>query len=1666
MTIIVMNKHIRIFALFMAFAMLFTLIPTTARAEPPEPPELDVTAYSPVTPSASVISKDFNTEQAKNFPYSITGKSAAAIKADLQTIISASLPGDIISVNGTKNNENAVIGLNIPADISLLWAAESKNLSFDIGGGGVFEVAAGGVIEVTGKDAIVSSWGKVVVSGGEVSVLRSGINDWEYRCAIRITGVGEVIVTGGRVSAYRNASAVYLEWGDVTVKGGELSVTGETTSNGISTNGCYTIRIENMGTAVITGGKVISTGAVHDNHVANIGWGLIACLEGTLESDAAGADMFGIWYWWYGAAVIVNNGIVPVDKTQTGMTVYGGSIAVTNVFWDTADSIPLIRFDFNGYEYSVPWVIPDSPGGPVYPHSVELYDGATPCGVFDTLNDAVAEANRLGLGAYELKVVGDVAEPDNVTIDKDVTIIGDGHPRIVTLATGTAIYVKDNGKLTVGDGIDLANLLTISGNYYAVVVTDGTVSVNDGVTLKSQSSSGTALLLSGTDAKGSISGGRFEGGTCLALEKGAQLSGISGGRFIGKEYAVYLTDTDTMIGEISDGFFYQTESFYGHVVLVQNKAEIGKISNGYFEAVRGVALTILRGAVVGEISGGEFTAPPTGTISTNGWNAAVWIQNGSATSETGINLISGGHFYGSHFGVITMTAGSYAGSYIGEVSDGLFEGIVGLQNDVRGTIGTISGGEFIASQGMLNVGTINEIKGTAYFLGKSSYGIFNYYTNSSTYGVITEIGGDTYFEGRDYGIANSSRIDLISNGTYIGLFSAINCDGLNKGSIGTIENGVFWGKNNSCIRLSYRNAFPNQLKLEPVLGSPAIDGIGRYQAGNGLIFNEESYVDFPIYDTQNTYRMSKDTDTKPEPLTNLYGPYATEFRYLTFYNTVTVEGSFATPNGGGEYKKGETVNINAGSRTGYTFTNWTVDEGEVTLDDDMSNTTYFDDMPAESVKVTAHWTMLDYIVTVNNSFATPNGEGRYSSGDPVDIDAGTHPLGEGFVTWITDDGVIFDNASAEFTSFTMLAKDVTVNAVWTNTLGVYIVEVMGSYEPPPLNGAGGYFEGSVVSIDAGSPPTGLTFAYWYTNDGVVFADPTSPTTTFTMPAKNVRVTAIWAFRPSFYTVRVEDSYASPTGAGGYRNGDGVDIHAGIRTGYSFDGWDVLEGGATLTSLIDTTTDFTMPAENVTVQATWEPLPLPVKHTVTVLGSYAAVTGAGYYKEDEIVYIFAGSRSGYTFTGWTVNAGTISTFIPDQNSETTSFTMPGENVTVTANWRYDGGGGEPPPSYSASFRISKELVDEDGRTTGNGLEFFVVIYERTGPGIWERIGQYTVPANGYAVVIPNIEGGKTYQIVEMTNGWYNVLGYRVSIDSVAIGAASGVAVALNVPVLSSDMTVDVVVSNVRTGEPGGTPGGGEAVDDPPFIELMIPQTPLSPFKPEHLAYIAGYPDGNVEPTRNITRAEVATIFFRLLVDDVLDDYWTQENPFPDVQRGMWHNNAISVMNSMGIVKGNPDGTFKPSNPITRAEFAAIAARFARIMQMSPMNDLRFSDVGGHWAEEDIFYAAAVGWINGFPDGTFRPNQSITRAEAMTLVNRMLRRVPESVDDLLIDEMNTWPDNADTGVWFYLAVQEATNSHVPAFKDKAVPGLQFNYEYWVAMIPDRDWAALERNKSGGQ
>ena len=355
---------------------------------------------------------------------------------------------------------------------------------------------------------------------------------------------------------------------------------------------------------------------------------------------------------------------------------------------------------------------------------------------------------------------------------------------------------------------------------------------------------------------------------------------------------------------------------------------------------------------------------------------------------------------------------------------------------------------------------------------------------------------------------------------------------------------------------------------------------------------------------------------------------------------------------------------------------------------------------------------------------------------------------------------------------------------------------------------------------------------------------------------------------------------------------------------------------------------------------------------------------------------------------------------------------------------------PAPSMSAESLTGTASVSAD-------IGYQEVPFRFAEPAVEQSAAE--VPAAGQLTF--RKEGTYRYSVQEMKGGSactsYDETAYTLSIEVVREGNALTVA---DWRFDGADECTPLTITN--------------SYRDIPYIPTPTPAP--QPAKPalntaDHYAYLMGYPDGTVRPGGSITRAEATTIFFRLLTEESRSQFWATENRYSDVSAGRWYNNAVSTMTRAGIVNGYPDGTFRPNAPITRAEMAKIIALFAKLEPSAE----RFPDTAGHWAEAYIRLAAGNGWIEGYPDGTFRPNQSITRAETVTMIDRVLERVPKDESRLLPHEtMLTFPD-CRPGQWFYIAVQEAANSHIY----ERAASEQHGDERWKDLRDNRDWTRLE-------
>lgn len=355
---------------------------------------------------------------------------------------------------------------------------------------------------------------------------------------------------------------------------------------------------------------------------------------------------------------------------------------------------------------------------------------------------------------------------------------------------------------------------------------------------------------------------------------------------------------------------------------------------------------------------------------------------------------------------------------------------------------------------------------------------------------------------------------------------------------------------------------------------------------------------------------------------------------------------------------------------------------------------------------------------------------------------------------------------------------------------------------------------------------------------------------------------------------------------------------------------------------------------------------------------------------------------------------------------------------------------PAPSMSAESLTGTASVSAD-------IGYQEVPFRFAEPAVEQSAAE--VPAAGQLTF--RKEGTYRYSVQEMKGGSactsYDETAYTLSVEVVREGNALTVA---DWRFDGADECTPLTITN--------------SYRDIPYIPTPTPAP--QPAKPalntaDHYAYLMGYPDGTVRPGGSITRAEATTIFFRLLTEESRSQFWATENRYSDVSTGQWYNNAVSTMTRAGIVNGYPDGTFRPNAPITRAEMAKIIALFAKLDKSTD----RFPDAAGHWAEAYIRLAAGNGWIEGYPDGTFRPNQSITRAETVTMIDRVLERVPKDESRLLPHSaMLTFPD-CRPGQWFYIAVQEAANSHVY----ERAANERSGDERWKELRDNRDWTRLE-------
>ena len=539
-----------------------------------------------------------------------------------------------------------------------------------------------------------------------------------------------------------------------------------------------------------------------------------------------------------------------------------------------------------------------------------------------------------------------------------------------------------------------------------------------------------------------------------------------------------------------------------------------------------------------------------------------------------------------------------------------------------------------------------------------------------------------------------------------------------------------------------------------------------------------------------------------------------------------------------------------------------------------------------------------------------------------------------------------------------------------------------------------------------------------------------------------------------YNVTYQYEGTAPTGApdlttlgGTHKYGAEVTVDTKVSAdavaGYTFSGWST-------TDALVTGVKFTMPANDVTLKGKFEEKTNPLTYTI----NQHFMDGEG--KEIPNLYVPGNSQTGNKDT---LLSDLIKDKAVNQTNENKSYVYVSSKTTYTV--------GEEVKSLETTSKLTENTTidlyyyldviggkDEKGNLIDKGDKIpdcyqVTIIYKSSD----ESRGKISDASPKKEVLTITDKDGNRLSSgrVEITGASAEVTGSRcyfsrwtndAKVDTSKVGATLG-----KQTFNANGGTTYTFTANFDRSSGSGS--GGSNRPKPPVVEIPD-DVPTGLNGKDHYAYVVGYPDGMVYPQKNITRAEVATIFFRLLKDETREANMTKSNGYNDMKDGAWYTCAVSTLSKMGIIKGYEDGSFKPDASISRAEFAAIAARFDPDGDKTPAT---FSDVSSHWAKDEISIAANHGWIKGYEDGSFKPDQKITRAETMTLVNRVLKRLPETKDDLHKD-MKTWPDNQNESAWFYLAVQEATNSHYQKLKKDGT------HETWESMRETRDWAALEK------
>ncbi len=558
-----------------------------------------------------------------------------------------------------------------------------------------------------------------------------------------------------------------------------------------------------------------------------------------------------------------------------------------------------------------------------------------------------------------------------------------------------------------------------------------------------------------------------------------------------------------------------------------------------------------------------------------------------------------------------------------------------------------------------------------------------------------------------------------------------------------------------------------------------------------------------------------------------------------------------------------------------------------------------------------------------------------------------------------------------------------------------------------------YYVGAQVNAKGfATSPAEMTFDGWYASNPTIQVSPNGSFTVPRLPGTNPVIKLYGRWVSSVFTVKYfVDGVEQSQNTRNYPFGTPVTVMDKIpdTAARTYTPWQtpvsVTDGVAVVTNPDGTIT--MNAAGEIHIKCTSSANDYTVSYYLNNMPYRSMTVKAG----DEHTILDAPTTGfGQIFTGWSTPATESGDSVTTANGK---FTMPAANVVIH-------GAIMTTQVPAAELQIHKEVKAPDGFTGGKTYTFNIYTVNGT-QSVLAKTVTVTVGADGKGVSDEiALSSGVDYRIEEVNAG---VAGYTLATAVKNEAGADITGQTFRIPLSFSPAKITVVNT---------------------YEEIAL-------VTDDHFGYIIGYPDGTVRPEASITRAEVATIFFRLLTDAKRAEYWAQSNPFTDVSDDEWYNNAISTLYKAGVLTGYEDNSFRPDNAITRAELVKISMSFYG----SPAagGAAAFADTQSHWAQAFIDAAAAMGFVDGYGNGTFLPDQPVTRAEAMKIINRTLNRVPHK--DYLMPGMITWSDNADLTAWYYAEVQEATNSHAYAWSGQ--------HEIWNAILPVRDWAALEKKWS---